>query len=120
MGALERAAVNAGAALALACDLLVVGQQSFLMIGEASMGVAAPHNVAWLLRKYDVNRTLQLTLACERTRGPDLLRLGMASHCVSEADVLASARELTARIANFSNGGGTRMKRAIHEHLLGK
>ncbi|MEV6227771.1 hypothetical protein AB0L88_07755 [Saccharopolyspora shandongensis] len=51
MGALERAAVNAGAALALACDLLVVGQQSFLMIGEASMGVAAPHNVAWLLRE---------------------------------------------------------------------
>ncbi|MEV5543715.1 enoyl-CoA hydratase/isomerase family protein [Saccharopolyspora shandongensis] len=119
VGALERAAVNAGAALALACDLLVIGRESFLMISEASMGVAAPHNLAWLLRKYDVNRALQLALGCERTYGPDMLRLGLASHCVSDPEVLTAARELTARIAGYGNSGGTRMKRAIREHHRG-
>lgn len=117
VGALERAAVNAGAALALACDLLVAGQQSFLMVSEASMGVAAPHNLTWLLAKYDANRALQLTLSCERMHGADLLRLGFAHYCVPDPEVLATARQLTARLAGYPDGGSGSMKRAIREHL---
>ena len=52
IGALERYAINGGAALALACDLLVVGENAFLSVGEARLGMGAPYNLAWMrLRK---------------------------------------------------------------------
>ena len=34
----ERYAINAGSGLALACDILVIGRESFLQISEAAMG----------------------------------------------------------------------------------
>ncbi|MEN0139257.1 MAG: enoyl-CoA hydratase/isomerase family protein [Rhodococcus sp. (in: high G+C Gram-positive bacteria)] len=116
VGALERAAVNGAAAIALACDLLVVGQQSFLMVGEAEMGVAAPNNLRWLLAKYDPNQALQLTLACERQYGPDLLRRSLAYEMVSDDQVLGRATELADKVAAYPNGGAIAMKQAILAH----
>ncbi|MDE0658645.1 MAG: enoyl-CoA hydratase/isomerase family protein [Gammaproteobacteria bacterium] len=40
--ALERFAINGGAALALAADLLVTGETAFLQVGEVRQGLAAP------------------------------------------------------------------------------
>ncbi|KXF49993.1 enoyl-CoA hydratase [Rhodococcus sp. SC4] len=116
VGALERAAVNGAAAIALACDLLVVGEKSFLMVGEAAMGVAAPHNLRWLLAKYDVNQALQLTLACDRHYGPDLVRRGFAYAMTPDEQVLGRAIELTEKLAAYQNGGGIAMKQAILAH----
>ena len=113
IGALERAAVNGAAAIALSCDLLVVGETSFLMVGEAEMGVAAPNNLRWLLAKFDVNQALQLTLACERQYGPDLLRRSFAYEMVPDEQVLVRATELADKIAAYPNGGGFAMKQAI-------
>ena len=45
VAALERFAINAGSALALAADLLVAGEQAFLHVGEVQMGMAAPMNM---------------------------------------------------------------------------
>ncbi|MDV7087037.1 enoyl-CoA hydratase/isomerase family protein [Rhodococcus opacus] len=113
IGALERAAVNGAAAIALACDLLVVGETSFLMVGEAEMGVAAPNNLRWLLAKFDVNQALQLTLACERQYGPDLLRRSFAYEMVPDEQVSVRATKLADKIAAYPNGGGIAMKHAI-------
>ncbi|MGW5147899.1 enoyl-CoA hydratase/isomerase family protein [Rhodococcus koreensis] len=113
IGALQRAAVNGAAAIALACDLLVVGQTSFLMVGEAQMGVAAPNNLRWLLAKYDVNQALQLTLGCERQYGPALLRRNFAYDMVPDDRVLARATELAEKVAAYPHGGGIAMKQAI-------
>ncbi|QSE92453.1 enoyl-CoA hydratase/isomerase family protein [Rhodococcus pseudokoreensis] len=116
VGALERAAVNGAAAIALACDLLVVGEKSFLLVGEAEMGVAAPNNLRWLLAKYGVNQALQLTLACERQYGPDLLRRGIAYAMEPDEHVLSRATELAEKMAAYPDGGGTAMKHAILAH----
>ena len=43
--ALERYAINGGAALALAGDLMVCGESAFLQVGEVSLGMAAPRNI---------------------------------------------------------------------------
>ena len=48
VGALERYAINGGAALAIARDYLVAGEQAFLQVGEVQIGMAAPYNMAWL------------------------------------------------------------------------
>lgn len=116
VGALERAAVNGAAAIALACDVLVVGERSFLLVGEAEIGVAAPNNLRWLLAKYDVNQALQLTLACDRQYGPDLLRRGFAYAMVPDEQVLGRATELAEKMAAFPDGGGIAMKKAILAH----
>ncbi|MFD6058177.1 enoyl-CoA hydratase/isomerase family protein [Rhodococcus wratislaviensis] len=116
VGALERAAINGAAAIALACDLLVVGQKSFLMVSEAEMGVAAPNNLRWLLAKYDVNQALQLTLGCERQYGPDLLRRSFAYEMVPDDQVLGRATELAEKVAAYPGGGGVAMKQAILTH----
>ena len=116
VGALERAAVNGAAAIALACDVLVVGEKSFLLVGEAEMGVAAPNNVRWLLAKYDVNQALHLTLACERQYGPDLLHRGFAYAMEPDEQVLARATELAEKMASYPDDGGIAMKQAILAH----
>ncbi|MFE7420315.1 enoyl-CoA hydratase/isomerase family protein [Rhodococcus sp. NPDC057529] len=116
VGALEKAAVNGAAAIALACDVLIVGEKSFLVVSEAEMGVAAPNNLRWLLAKYDVNQALQLTLACERQYGPDLLRRGFAYAVTPDEEVLSRATELAEKMAAYPGGGAAAMKRAILSH----
>ena len=44
--ALERYAINGGAAFALAGDLVVAGRESWLQVGEARLGMNAPMNLA--------------------------------------------------------------------------
>ncbi len=112
VGALERAAVNGAAAIALACDLLVVGEKSFLEISEARMGIAAPNNLRWLLAKYDPNQALQLTLGCERQYGPDLLRRNLAYSMVPDGQVLDRATVLAEKIAGYPAGAASAMKRS--------
>ena len=48
IGVLERFAINAGAALVFACDLVVAGASSFLQIGEIQPGSDIPMNAGWL------------------------------------------------------------------------
>ncbi len=52
IGALEKFAINAGAALAFACDILVTGDSAFLQVGEIQQGAGIPMNAAWLRLKY--------------------------------------------------------------------
>lgn len=111
--ALERAAVNAGAALALSGDLVVAGREAFLQVGEVERDMVAPINIAWLCARYGSARALDLTLTGRRLPGPELYRLGMALECVDDAEVVEAARALAARVAGFPPGGVTGTKRMI-------
>ena len=113
VGALERAAVNAGAALALACDLLVTGETAFLQVKEAAMGMMPPVNLAWLLTRHPVSLARRLTLTCEALPGPELLAVGIAARCVSDSEVVSTARGLADAIAGYPDGAGARIKGAI-------
>ena len=55
VAALERFAINGGAALALSADLLVAGETAFLQVGEVRQGMAAPYNMAWLRLRHGEN-----------------------------------------------------------------
>ncbi len=112
IGALERLAINAGAALALACDLLVVGETAFLHVGEAAMGMTAPMNVGWLALRHGEAVAMQLTLSARRFAGPDLLRLGIALDCVPNDRVAEHARELATTLAGWPPGTLAQIKAA--------
>ncbi|PRZ43970.1 enoyl-CoA hydratase/carnithine racemase [Antricoccus suffuscus] len=113
IAAVERYAINAGSGLALGCDLLVIGETSFLQISEASMGVLAPANVAWLTQKFSTATALRLTLSGERYPGAALPSLGVPAKVVADADVLTTAQEMADRVAGYPNDGAANMKASV-------
>jgi enoyl-CoA hydratase/carnithine racemase len=113
VGALERAAVNGGAALALACDFLVAGETAFLQVGEIQQGMAAPMNMAWLRLRFSEALAGRVALLGDRLAGPDLVRLGIAYAAVADETVVAAADELAARLAAHDPIGARRIKASL-------
>lgn len=119
VAAVEGGAINAGAALVLGCDLIVAGQNAYLQIMEATMGLTAPMNAAWLALRYPPAVGTQLALSCRRFKGPDLLRMGIALDVVPDDDVLEHARQLAARIASYPASAGRSTKQVLR-HARGE
>ena len=115
VGALERFAINGGAGLALACDLLVAGEGAFLQVGEVRQGMPAAMNLAWLSGRHPLSVIHQITLPGRRLSGLDLHRLGIALDVVADDEVLDAARRLALEIAGFPGSAGRMMK----EHTAG-
>ena len=99
--ALEKYAINGGAALALAADLLVVGDDSYLQVGEVRQGMAAPYNLAWLNLRHSENVIAQLTLTGKRFTGSELYRLGIAYAAPATADTVSAAESLCEELAGY-------------------
>jgi len=113
VGALERAAVNGGAALAIACDFLIAGEQAFLQVGEVQQGMAAPMNMAWLRLRHSEALSARVALLGDRIAGPELVRLGLAFDCVADAGVVEAADGLAARLAAHDAMGVRRIKASL-------
>ncbi|MDT0275935.1 enoyl-CoA hydratase/isomerase family protein [Blastococcus goldschmidtiae] len=113
VGAIEHAAVNAGAALALACDVVVAGESSFLQVKEAAMGMTPPVNVAWLVTRHSTSLARRLTLTCDAVPGAELVQVGIAARCVADAEVVRTAQKLADAIASYPQSGGARVKAVI-------
>lgn len=113
IGALERAAVNGGAALALACDFLVAGETAFLQVGEIQQGMAAPMNMAWLRLRFNEALAGRVALLGDRIPGPELARLGIAHSCVHDTEVLTATDELASRLAQHDPSGVRRIKASL-------
>jgi len=118
VGALERAAVNGGAALALACDLLIVGDESFLQVGEIQQGMAAPMNMAWLRLRFSEAVAGRLALLGDRVMGPELVRLGVAHQSVPDPEVGAAAMALAERLADHEPDGVRRIKTSLRRTVV--
>lgn len=117
VGALERYAINGGAALALACDLLVVGEDAFLQVGEVQIGMAAPYNLAWLSLRHSEAKMAQIALLGERLYGPQMLSLGLAQTCVADDAVSETAMALCRRLAGYPEDGLGRIKAGLRAGL---
>ena len=115
--AMERFAINGGAALALAADLLVAGEGGFLQVGEIQQGMAAPYNVAWLNLRAPETVRARLIFTGRRFSGRELQEMGLAHECVSDEDVLATARSLCEQLGSFPEGGSRRIKAGLRAHV---
>ncbi len=113
VGALQRAAVNGGAALGLACDFLVAGDTAFLQVGEIQQGMPAPMNMAWLRLRYSEALAARVTLLGDRLTGPQLVELGMAFTSVPDDEVLQAVDELVDRLAAHEPQGVLRIKTSL-------
>ncbi|MBL8386494.1 MAG: enoyl-CoA hydratase/isomerase family protein [Burkholderiales bacterium] len=119
VGALERYAINGGAALAIACDLLVAGEGAFLQVGEVQIGMAAPKNIAWLVLRHGEAAAARMCLLGDRLDARAMLREGIASEVVDDAAVTARAGAIAARIAGFPPHGVPRIKTALRAAAAG-
>ena len=115
IGALERYAINGGAALALACDLLIAGDEAFLQVGEVQIGMAAPYNMAWLSLRHSEQVMARVVLIGDRLKGSDLVDLGLAIS--SASDPLSEARTLAKQLADYPEGGLVRIKSGLRARL---
>ncbi|MFN7264530.1 MAG: enoyl-CoA hydratase/isomerase family protein [Phenylobacterium sp.] len=115
--ALERYAINAGAALALGSDLMVAGEGAILTVGEAAIGMHAPMNLAWLRLKAPESVAAQLALGAVRMGGADLHRLGLAWALVPDAEVQDHARSAAIRMAGWPGGTLAGIKAALRRPL---
>lgn len=113
--ALERFAINGGSSMVFASDLVVMGEEAFLLVGEAVQGMAAPMNVAWLRIKTTEAVAAQLTLAPRRMKSVELQRLGLVYEVAADADVVTQANALAATLAGYPPSGLA----AIKAHLRG-
>ena len=113
VGALERFAINGGAALLLACDLLVVGRESFVQVGEAQIGMAAPYNLAWLSLRHSESTITRVALIGDRIYGEEMKSCGLADVCCEDPQVLIEAKGLAAKLAAYPGHGLKRIKTVI-------
>ena len=113
VGALERAAVNGGAALALACDFLIAGETAFLQVGEIQQGMAAPMNTAWLRLRHSEALSARVALLGDRIHGPELFRLGLAHASTPDDRVWPETLDLAERLAAHDPSGARRIKTAL-------
>jgi enoyl-CoA hydratase/carnithine racemase len=114
--ALERHAINGGSSMVFGSDLVVMGEEAFVLVGEAAIGMAAPMNVAWLRLKTTETIAAQLTLAPRRLKGAELSRLGLAHDVVPDDQVLTRARELAATLAGYPGAGLKNIKASLRRY----
>jgi enoyl-CoA hydratase/carnithine racemase len=117
--ALERFAINGGAALALAGDLTVCGEGAFLQVAEIRLGMAAPNNLAWLRLRHPESVAARLALTGDRVGAAELLRLGVATEVVADDRVVARCLERAAELANLPAAGVTAMKSSLRAAWMG-
>ena len=114
--ALERFAINGGAALALAGDLMFVGRESFLQVGEVRQGMAAPYNMAWLRLRHSAAITARLALTGHRFYGRELVEMGVAYAAPKEGSVVAKAIALVEELVEYPDQALERIKTTLRAY----
>lgn len=117
--ALERYAINGGAALAIAGDVVIAGASAKLQVGEIRLGMAAPNNLAWLLMRHSEAVAARLALLGDRIDAAELLRLGVVTEVVADDQVLSRSMALAQDIAQWPAQGIAAIKPAIRSGRLG-
>lgn len=111
--ALERYAINAGAALAFSADFMIAGRGAFLQVGEVHQGRPAPMNLAWLRFRFGDAMTRRVILLGRRLSGEELVQMGLAFEAVDDDAVLERARALATELAAIPPSGIAATKAAL-------
>lgn len=106
--------VGAGAELAAACDLRVVGGNVRLAWAGARLGV--PVGPARLVPLVGLSRAKELIFSGRVVAADEAERIGLAERVVPEADAEASAIELASTLAERPGDGMRRLKRMFRDY----
>jgi 2-(1,2-epoxy-1,2-dihydrophenyl)acetyl-CoA isomerase len=100
VAAVNGAAVGPGAHLALACDFVIVHDDTRFLWSFARWGLVVDAGGAYLLpRLVGLPRAKAMVMLGEGARGSEAVDLGLAYRCVARDELAAVAEELAARLA---------------------
>lgn len=101
IAAVNGAAVGPGAHLALACDFVLVHENTRFMWTFAKWGLVADAGGAYLLpRLVGLPRAKAMVMLGEGAKGQEAVDLGLAYRCVPADDLIKVADELAIRLAS--------------------
>lgn len=117
VGALEKAAIGGGAALANACDFLIAGETARYHSVEPSEQIAkTPHvTTVWMLWRHGVSKTMQVAMTAIPLTGAELFQRGIAVAAVPDDQVVEAARAYADRLAATAPGIVADVKQSIRE-----
>jgi 2-(1,2-epoxy-1,2-dihydrophenyl)acetyl-CoA isomerase len=100
VAAVNGAAVGPGAHLALACDFVIVHDDTRFLWSFARWGLVVDAGGAYLLpRLVGLPRAKAMVMLGEGARGQETVDLGLAYRCVARDDLASVADELASRLA---------------------
>jgi 2-(1,2-epoxy-1,2-dihydrophenyl)acetyl-CoA isomerase len=101
VAAVNGAAVGAGMSLALASDILVVGESAYFCPSFARLGLVPDAGITFhLARRIGGGRSLSALMLAEKIPAKQALDWGMAYAVVPDAEVVARAQEVGRRLAS--------------------
>jgi 2-(1,2-epoxy-1,2-dihydrophenyl)acetyl-CoA isomerase len=101
VAAVNGAAVGAGMSLALASDILVVGESAYFCPSFARLGLVPDAGITFhLARRIGGGRSLSALMLAEKIPAKQALDWGMAYAVVPDAEVVARAQEVARRLAS--------------------
>jgi enoyl-CoA hydratase/carnithine racemase len=116
IAAIPGAAIGAGLAIALACDIRIAAQSAFLSGGYSKIGLSGDYGIAWLLtRLIGTSRAREMMFTSDRIDAARAERIGLVNRVVPDAALAASARELAEQIAEGPADAIRAMKENLNE-----
>lgn len=101
IGAVNGFASGIGAAYALACDIVIMGEKAFLQLPFAKIGLVPDGGLTWqFAQRMGPRLALEFALSGERIPAARCIELGLANKAVPDAELLSEALALAERLAD--------------------
>ena len=115
IAAIERLAVGAGCAIALACDWRVLDRDGYLYVPEVKIGL----NLQWgalprLISLVGPARAKRIVLLCEKMSAPQALQWGLVEELADSGKTLEKALELAQTVAAMPAATTRMVKQAVN------
>ncbi len=119
IAAINGAAVGAGFALALSCDIRIASDKARFSCAFILRGLVPDSGTTYFLpRMVGTSKALELMLTGELFDAAEALRLGIVSRVVTPDDLLKTAQELAARIARQAPIAVELTKRVVYRGMI--
>jgi 2-(1,2-epoxy-1,2-dihydrophenyl)acetyl-CoA isomerase len=114
IAAVNGPAAGIGAALALACDLIVAAESSYLLLAFVNIGLVPDGGASYLLAsRVGYSRAAQLAMLGERLSAPKALEWGIVNEVYPDDEFRACAAAFAARLGTGPTVAYANMKRAL-------
>jgi 2-(1,2-epoxy-1,2-dihydrophenyl)acetyl-CoA isomerase len=121
VAAVNGPAAGIGAALALACDLIVAAESSFMLLAFVNIGLIPDGGAAYMLAtRVGYGRAIQLAMLGERLPAPQALEWGVINAVFPDETFASDALEYAGKLASGPTVALGNMKRVLRSAVHAK
>jgi 2-(1,2-epoxy-1,2-dihydrophenyl)acetyl-CoA isomerase len=120
LAAVNGPAVGIGCSLALACDLILAAESSYLLLAFVNIGLVPDGgSTAFVPARAGHARAMEMALLGERVPAKQALEWGLVNRVVPDDELAGQARELLGRLAAGPTTSYANAKRLLNRRLYG-